>query len=747
MISFYKKLGFDRLNKANRKIVISHAAYLTSLLDQSSDKNIADYLYILNEFRSYNYSKNVNKEQLLKIYSLLKNKHIQHSPIAAMLACEAQSNIIKDNEYHHLKALTLLVSVYLTTISEDKEAVIKLTRRTRLILQPRDHKILTEIKSAYANLEILLDKLNGFHEQTSLKTSVHYSKSIAAKIHQIISPINAMLAKSDCKKNTKSYRKKLTKKKSLTCRGQETYKANDFNYDIIEQKININSNDKFSLAHQAEDLAHEKLVKFKDSINKQLASSKSIKNRISINKTYSIIKSNVYAQSDTIFLTDHEIRIFFNFVFKQINESNSCIKAILLFMFLYSRSFEQTCQILSRNNDQTDERIVLINNLAYLATSVELTDFTINNTNKDYLNYVDDVYYLSIPLEIQNDIKQSITMSFHKLKNLKNELKDSFKTINKEHNTRITLAKITRAFAYYCNNSDTDKIFFEYWLNISARHSVTKYYCTLSANTINNQYIYKVKPFVNQYDINLSFDSSLIQDQLVGSKLSIKEEKITELFNQSIDYFKYKPNITLSNIIHYHNNYVLYTYLILSFATAIRRVISPFDTLINFDLVRNIVRISDKENRSNDTSRHIMLCDVASLQIDFYLKHLSNLKSILKANFNKSHLKIDEIFSSKRPFLQLFINNQFKELTAYELDFYLKQIWPLPSNWARRFMADYLKKFGLKHSLLRCFLGHEEIGLENFGRYSGFCYSDLKTIKEAIDSVFKTLNIQAIRGL
>ena len=71
---------------------------------------------------------------------------------------------------------------------------------------------------------------------------------------------------------------------------------------------------------------------------------------------------------------------------------------------------------------------------------------------------------------------------------------------------------------------------------------------------------------------------------------------------------------------------------------------------------------------------------------------------------------------------------------------------PYPMNWYRHHDRSYLMKARITPQLIDCWMGHEDLGAEGLGAFSGLSLKDYQHIATELENLFKQHQIGAIAG-
>jgi hypothetical protein len=340
---------------------------------------------------------------------------------------------------------------------------------------------------------------------------------------------------------------------------------------------------------------------------------------------------------------------------------------------------------------------------------------------------------------------------------------------NKSKGTRITLGRIARYKKEWLTQQGNDDTL------IALLHN--------SAVSANSGLSYSRFNIAELQSVHESFINHLLQqtpqaqltladNRAIGTRLAINDSVLSaglKLLSGNI--------INLSKISIYHpllhTEYTSYIQYMLALTTGYRPVNGIFGTINDFDLITGTIWISDKESRQGLAARILYLPKQAIQQIEYYQGYLQTLLSRYRyekptlaqrcqqalsgegnllfgrysndqdyqTTLDLSQNEIHKVFAVKQA--QDYVTDMI-EISPKYISEQTDRILPLPNNWNRHYMRNKLIEYGVKPALVDTWMGHEPIGAEGFGRYSGFSIADLKAIATTIETVFDRLEIYAI---
>ena len=244
----------------------------------------------------------------------------------------------------------------------------------------------------------------------------------------------------------------------------------------------------------------------------------------------------------------------------------------------------------------------------------------------------------------------------------------------------------------------------------------------------------------------LSSDSEL----RFGSSLLVKPDTIEKLFMlqaRNVEALRGRKN----ELGEFHNEYVLYTYLLLMLGSGYRGVRMPVEEITDYDRHSGELFICDKAKRTDADSRTVVLPMQAQSQIAFYVEHLKRVEIRLRRASPSWSLAADKALRGTGPLLFWMGENRSGDpVTHYlrpsNLMLRFKKRLPLPLNWTRTVLRTRLLERGFAREVVDEYLNHNDDEPPGRGRFSGISYADLANIGSALTSIFSEWGIRDLMG-
>jgi hypothetical protein len=328
--------------------------------------------------------------------------------------------------------------------------------------------------------------------------------------------------------------------------------------------------------------------------------------------------------------------------------------------------------------------------------------------------------------------------------------------INEQQICRLSLGRIARYLTHWGLNNNIDTLYLAL-LRAEPIHKLPSlsYSQWSISSLLDVWYQYAEALFVEQ-SVPASLPNRKIFEQKLGSRLYLPDHYLTSLFHLQKGLLRRISSSEPGKFIAYHNQYVSYIWLLLSFVTGHRPVNAPFGVSSDGSLIGKTWWISDKERRAGLAARTLVLPDTAIQQIQLYQAHLRSLKKYFKVLDLSLSTHIQQAIDGEQNMLFLIEetttvpNQPYQhpplEITPTRLSEQLKKAMPYPMNWYRHHSRSYLMKLGLSSQLIDCWMGHEELGEEGLGSFSGLSLKDYQFIAVELESLLQQHQIGAIAG-
>lgn len=346
----------------------------------------------------------------------------------------------------------------------------------------------------------------------------------------------------------------------------------------------------------------------------------------------------------------------------------------------------------------------------------------------------------------------------------KEETQKYLTTINKKFNTRLSIPRVASYFMDFCKDKNIDPVLIEVISQTTSRQDSAIPYTHITQQQINttlNLFVGYLNKLVATKHLDLLTNNSKLnidEGNSIGSPLMLKNDEIIKVNHQHIHHISELNSSNYKNIRNLHNELVFYIYKMLTLASGYRAVSGTGGKFSDINFISKEYWISDKENRDRESARIIVLPDMVIQQLKEYQKHLAHLKFKVKysaINIAKKidavldELKSDEAESDNKSHFLFFISSddEIEEVSPNTIKPYMDEQFPVQLNWNRHYIRSKLMTLNISPPVIYHFMGHDDIGSEGMGRYSGLSYYDFKALSVVINSILEGLSFEVVKGL
>ena len=236
----------------------------------------------------------------------------------------------------------------------------------------------------------------------------------------------------------------------------------------------------------------------------------------------------------------------------------------------------------------------------------------------------------------------------------------------------------------------------------------------------------------------------------VGSTLHVHDWALTIVVAQLQSQLA-QPRPDNEPLMSFHNRFVGYVWMMLAFATGIRAIRNPLDSLLDVDWSCRLLYVEDKFAKSSANQRILALAPTAFEQLALYRRHLDALRDLISIpNLGSAIQATLSGRPSKVPFLFFLSEGLAPEsLTPGSIGEFLQSCFAqLPANLGRHALRTELHRAGCPDEWIDATLGHDDIGMEPLGRYSAMSIADRHFIARTyIEPMLQRVGWKPLPGL
>lgn len=340
----------------------------------------------------------------------------------------------------------------------------------------------------------------------------------------------------------------------------------------------------------------------------------------------------------------------------------------------------------------------------------------------------------------------------HKLKSCKSKLKMIFQNLV-ENGSRISTARINKDLSLRISRLSDPAIALLITGQKIKSAQVTRHYTTLSVAHLRELYLKVTLPLLQKIR-NEEYEGIPYEQPLPALPVKEFNESLGANFCPTVETAKALLSELKKNIENsiddrkYHNNYALYTAIMIGFCTGYRAVHDINLGPDRRDEITETAWISDKDNVRKEKTRKIWLYPVLSQHLHEYEAHRKIIHASWESHFSKiSKPAIDEL-----PYLFIITEKDEQQYLTPISDkstrnFLKKLNYPLPLNSNRRLLRSELLESGCDVDVVNAFMGHAANGEEPHGPFS--CLSPRKErdqLRKHLQPLLKIIGIAPIKS-
>ncbi|MBU2871043.1 hypothetical protein [Colwellia sp. E2M01] len=462
-------------------------------------------------------------------------------------------------------------------------------------------------------------------------------------------------------------------------------------------------------------------------------------------------------------LTSYEIRILLTCVLDDLASKSyefNTAKA-LIFCVLFGRSVTEIEEI----QEQRKTRFAYDNNKECWVIKIKHTVSTFKQEKavEHLITAVSDHVEYYLPEQLSSLLTKRFSVAS------KEEAQKYLTAVNKKFNTRLSIPRIACYFMDYCKDKNIDPVLVEVIGQTTSRQDSAIPYTHITQQQINttlNLFVGHLNKLLSAKHLDLLVPNTTLnlnKGISIGSPLMLKNSEIIKVNQQHIHHLKELNSSIYTDVNELHNEFVFYLYRMITMASGYRPVSGTGGKLSDINFLSNEYWISDKENRDRESARIIVLPDMVMQQLEEYKKHLAKLKFKFKYSAINITKKIDAVLDEPEPdrskqdesesddqshFLFLISSdNEILEVSPKTIKPYMDKQFPVQLNWNRHYMRSTLMERNISPSVIYHFMGHDDIGSEGMGRYSGLSYYDFKELSVVINNILEELKFEVVKGL
>ncbi|WP_305404336.1 integrase [Photobacterium leiognathi] len=325
------------------------------------------------------------------------------------------------------------------------------------------------------------------------------------------------------------------------------------------------------------------------------------------------------------------------------------------------------------------------------------------------------------------------------------DFKAYLQSINKRKGLHLTLTKVSNYLSDYCAHRNIDPVIPHIISGVDNKVLPAVFYTQIPSSILLSHfqnYLSHLSAHSKEGLWDTDDESQLGDDEYIGSPLHIDSKKLRYLFSrlkEQIHENKRRTDVYFSD--NGHNDITLMTQFVLMLASGYRTVTGWFGKREDFHLPTGTYWINDKNTSMGDSSRCILLADIAILYLKRYIDYLhqaviyhGNRAPSLKQRYEKSLTSEEHFFFYRQ-------DSSFDDVTPSNFTQFADKLFPLQPNWARHHIRSLLCHHGVAPELISAWMGHQDMGKQAFHSFSQLSQSQLKQVSHIINQLFIELGL------
>ena len=237
-----------------------------------------------------------------------------------------------------------------------------------------------------------------------------------------------------------------------------------------------------------------------------------------------------------------------------------------------------------------------------------------------------------------------------------------------------------------------------------------------------------------------------------GSTLRIRQDRFIQILGKFREYIK-NLKLTYKSGQHdyfreLHNAYTVYVLISFQLQTAARPVSGIIESIGQLDFANKRIFLQDKEVRDG-VSRIVPMTAPLERQLRDYIEYLAAAHGELAAKGSGLSKQFLSQLKGKESLFKIFEKQssgdwRYVVLTNGALAEYLKDLLPLPLNFARHMVRNFLNDEKVKTEIIDDFMGHDIEGQMLFGKYSAHVESNTKPLISALEAFANHISLERL---
>lgn len=316
------------------------------------------------------------------------------------------------------------------------------------------------------------------------------------------------------------------------------------------------------------------------------------------------------------------------------------------------------------------------------------------------------------------------------LKELTTQARQACLDLNKPFGTRLSLGRISHCLEHALSRRQgADLPSAMLFFGCQPKTPITRlHYTQAPARRLETSYRQLCRHLANRAGRQLGFATAgfVNEDIGLGTPFAPRREAVQKLVDGLLDALRSaRPSSgTLTNIVHFHNQFAIYTACCIAFSTGYRAIHDPSFAEEDIDFQTGLAVISDKDTDDYYNTRLVWITPPCLNQIGHYRRHLLALYDHLSLTCPPLFNLIKDHSAPGSPLTLFYVHHDLEQIEMLRPGVLKKQLfrmhgYDLPVNANRHYLKGELMASGCSPEIIEAFIGHWGLGQEPWSRLSG----------------------------
>lgn len=734
--NFEEPYGFSLLPENMRSALINYGEHIVStdslINDMQMQFSVNDSTCI--ELDSST-SSELNRDGML-VY-MQDREIIEKTLLPAMLATKIQRVDVEHLDFQQLQAFVYWAS----KIINDKNGaniVGEAAREVRLMaVSPHRAKFWKYFSREETGFAGLKNKLNEFQDLEKFR-GIRINRIM--RLIQLVDDLINPKEKRECKRKKSSVSKMLKIIRSSNRMMDEDFQISNI-YEIDRGNQQEKTGSQIDQIRRWVNIEPVKSSQIDRDRALKSAQAKSIANDFSMRE---ILPPTRYSG-----LTKDEVKFLIAKIYQEVERKNISYVVIAIMLF-FGRDAKTAIKILLRQKDES------MNDVLWQSKKLCVIKYTmrfpiIKSSLYADLNLSDigDSLLLPLPIWLNDVVSVKDYKKTYKNTDLMAAVESAIKALNIPGNIRFTKTAISNVAFEWLRRAGVSESNIFWIIGGTPQEYASLYYYSTSEIILRGIHKHYLEKLGSLSGVDTTPIHIVDNHKILGSRITLALEKVKSIAAEVLSEKVILEYRMKDSIVAFHNSYMWKCYFIFSLFSAHRAVNNPFQSILDFDCYSKSLWISDKNNRSAQSSRVIPLADVVVEQYQNLISHYERIARWLRPIDKLLSQGIEAILAGEKGafFLSWIYLGRFEGVSTGKIHAHFEKTYSLPANWQRHFLRQYLDVAGHSQDQINAFMGHANFGRESHGRWSSYSSESSAHIRASLNGLAKELQINSIKGL